>query len=86
MLDSAKARERFLVCTAVEESHILLTIGLHLRQENSVTMNLSIVEILAVASQSAKMHTLIRRIPVVDRQERITLVDSPSVRQRCYER
>ena len=86
VLDAAEAAERLLVGTRVEESDVLRVALLELGQEDGVGVALRVVEVLAVARQSAEQHALVLLVPVVDGQHDVALVDTPRVGQGGDER
>ena len=79
VLDAAEAAERLLVGARVEESDVLRVALLELGQEDGVGVALRIVEVFAVARQSAEQHALVLLVPVVDRQHDVALVDAPRI-------
>ena len=87
MLDSAIAGNRFLVCSGVEKSYVERVPAVpYYRKEDCIGMSLGIVVVLAVACQTAEEHPVILIVPLVDREEDESLVQTPCVRKRGHER
>lgn len=86
VLNAAETAQRLLVGSRVEEPDILCVALLQLRQEDGVGVRFGVVEILAIAGQSAQQHALVLLVPVVDRQHDVALVDAPRVGQGGDER
>ncbi len=86
MLDAAEAAERLLIGSRMEQADVLRIALFQFGQENGVRVALRIVEIFAVAGQSAEEDPLIFLIPIVDGQHDVALVDAPCVGQCGDER
>ena len=86
VLDASEPAERLLVGSRVEESDVLRVPGFEFREEDGVRVALRVVEVLAVAGQSAQQHALVLLVPVVDGEHDVALVDAPGVGQRGDER
>ena len=86
VLDAAEAAERLLISPRMEETDILRLTECELRKEDGVGVGFAAVIVLAVARKPAEEHPLVLLVPIIDGEQRITLVDAPDVRQRRHER
>lgn len=86
VLNAAEAAQRLLVGARMEETDVLRLTGRQFRQEDRIGVGLAAVIVLAVAREAAEEHPLVLLVPVVDSQQRVTLIDTPDVRQRRHER
>ncbi len=62
VLDAAETAQRLLVGSRVEEPDILRIARLQFREENGVRMRLGVVEIFAVAGQTAQEDALVLQV------------------------
>lgn len=85
MLNATKTTQCLLIGAAVEESDVLFASDFHFRKEDGVGMHFGIVIILAIAGQSAEVYAFILLVPVVDREEGVTLVDGPGIGKSRHE-
>ena len=73
MLNTAKAADRLLISTRVEETNILRLVA-GFGEEDSVGVGLTTIKILTIASQTTEEYALILVIPMVNRKQRVTMV------------
>ena len=85
MLDSPETTQRFLIGSGVEEPDVLGFFG-KFGQEDGVGVRFPAVIVFAVTGQSSQENPMVFVIPMVDRQQNVTLIDPPSVGQGRHER
>ena len=87
VLDAAVAGDGLLVGSCVEESDVqgLRVVRVDLREEDGVGVLLGVVVVLAVAGEASEEDSLVRLVPLVDRQEDEFLLDAPDIGEGGHE-